>query len=527
MVYYGAVSRGCQRCRQRKIKCDQRKPDCLRCEKSKLSCPGYRDLNQVVFRDECERIVRLSERARNASASGQHPTEIKRAQRVPISGARTPHNPETDPSSKALPAESLSSPTQSIPPMLTQPPNEIAASFFFLRYALVDHPFAGVYQEWIRRSYFCEDRSNSPLRAIIRAIGLAGISNISGSSYAKTAAKRQYCEAVTALKQDLDIPSRAVADCTLGAVILLGIFEVVNFETWDRYHRWQAHLHGALALLELRGMEQFSRHLGVQLYVQIRSQVILSCMQQHIAIPPALVKATCAFQASEIRSQWQRSNIASPASICELSFRIVNLRAAVKGGDISDSSTIRALALDIDGDLREWREIIPPKWRYVDVLDRTAVHDDNELDGRRHEYPNAWVAEIWNTWRSLRILVNRVLIENGMDESGLDRDSMVSVIQQMSFDICVSASSFVDAPSTLFLVQPLYLVSMEDLNPHHIRLFATKKIRCIGETSGIRMARLLAETAASNLGLAPTSGVFDAGLSNQHLCDEKYGLTTY
>lgn len=55
---------------------------------------------------------------------------------------------------------------------------------------------------------------------------------------------------------------------------LLICMQTVNFETWDRYHYWEAHIKAATALLELRGQEQFTRERGAQLYVQIRSQIV-------------------------------------------------------------------------------------------------------------------------------------------------------------------------------------------------------------------------------------------------------------
>ncbi|KAF4493379.1 Arginine metabolism regulation II [Fusarium agapanthi] len=41
MVFPGTLSRGCSRCRKRKIKCDGRRPGCRRCELYKAPCPGY------------------------------------------------------------------------------------------------------------------------------------------------------------------------------------------------------------------------------------------------------------------------------------------------------------------------------------------------------------------------------------------------------------------------------------------------------------------------------------------------------
>ena len=51
---------------------------------------------------------------------------------------------------------------------------------------------------------------------------------------------------------------------------------MLNFKTWERYQWWAAHINAALALLELRGQEQFTRQRGTQLYMQIRSQIVSS-----------------------------------------------------------------------------------------------------------------------------------------------------------------------------------------------------------------------------------------------------------
>lgn len=57
--------------------------------------------------------------------------------------------------------------------------------------------------------------------------------------------------------------------------------QTVNFETWDRYRYWAAHVKGATALLELRGQKQFTRERGGQLYVQIRSQIMSPAIHVH------------------------------------------------------------------------------------------------------------------------------------------------------------------------------------------------------------------------------------------------------
>src|SRR5215469_5390983 len=168
-------------------------------------------------------------------------------------------------------------------------------------------------------------------------------------------------------------------------------------------------------------------------------------MQQNIAVPPALVRATYNFQTSTIRQQWQHRKIASRGSICEISFRLVNLRAAFENGEITDPHVIRETALEIDADLETWRAGAPPNWRYS-TNNVTEASVGTCFDGKRHVYPNLWVADGWNNWRSVRIVVNQIIMQNELRSSAPDNEQKsiaVPIIRQFSTDLCISASSFI------------------------------------------------------------------------------------
>ncbi|KAM0350677.1 hypothetical protein ACHAPU_003167 [Fusarium lateritium] len=49
MVNFG-VSRACDMCKKRRKKCDETRPACLRCVKSRRPCPGYKDDASLFFR---------------------------------------------------------------------------------------------------------------------------------------------------------------------------------------------------------------------------------------------------------------------------------------------------------------------------------------------------------------------------------------------------------------------------------------------------------------------------------------------
>lgn len=172
-------------------------------------------------------------------------------------------------------------------------------------------------------------------------------------------------------------------------------------------------------------------------------------MQQYTAVPYSLVKTTYNFQKSATRRQWHQRKMASPGSISEISFRLINLRAALKCGEITDPAVIRSRALELDHDLEMWRISLPKSWKYVPVRVSDEASAGLCLNGQSHKYTSNWIADAWNNWRSVRILTKQIIFENEMrlpvpDPAQLS--SAISVIQEVSAGICISTYSFRDSP---------------------------------------------------------------------------------
>jgi hypothetical protein len=188
----------------------------LKCEKSDTQCPGYRNLAEVLFRDESERITRKAR-------------QIEQSNSVLIQEtvATCPKPPQSSaPTSESKCLTSSFGPI-SIPCPLSQPINELGANFFFAKYTFNEPPFFSDYHDWLTQSYF-EDGPNHVLRAVIEAVGMAGISNVFHAPHVASKSKEQHCEALAAMKQVLNDPVQAIADTTFMAVILFGLFEVLQ-----------------------------------------------------------------------------------------------------------------------------------------------------------------------------------------------------------------------------------------------------------------------------------------------------------
>lgn len=126
---------------------------------------------------------------------------------------------------------------------------------------------------------------------------------------------------------------------------------------------------------------------------------------------------------------------------------MVNLRAAFKTGKLKNPQRVRDAALEINSDLEDWEAVVPSIWHY-DTVDADDGSHGSCYDGKAHAYLNSWVAEAWNNWRSQRLMVNKIIVENE-DRSDVPdttlRSAAVSIIQEMSTDICISASTFTGA----------------------------------------------------------------------------------
>ncbi|KAK3312822.1 hypothetical protein B0H66DRAFT_452117, partial [Apodospora peruviana] len=250
-----------------------RKPECLRCAKSGNPCPGYRDLGDAMFRDESERIIRnVQQQQQQRSVGYTHDNHS------PCTRSSSGWDSDSHFAPSLSPARGESIPVV-LSNTLSQPPHELAPSFFFSKYTFNIHPFFSNYNDWLSETYRLEGVGRAHqrpglLQAAINAVGMAGLSNLYHSPNFAKDSRQQYCIALYCLKEALRDPDKAVADITLVTVILLGLFETVSFESWNRYHHCAAHVKGATVLLDLRGPEQFIRERGGLLYSMARSQII-------------------------------------------------------------------------------------------------------------------------------------------------------------------------------------------------------------------------------------------------------------
>lgn len=176
----------------------------MRCEKSKTRCPGYRDLNNLVFRNESKRVIERACIAHGLS-SGSH------VHAIPLSGSGQIFD---------LISHSPYRPAQSI--------DEVAANFYFTNYTYDEPSLAKNYHKWLVAAYH-QANAEPALKAAIEAAGMAGISNIHQDAAMAAKSKEKYCHALAAVAQALRNPTESSMDTTLMTILVFGIYEVRLF----------------------------------------------------------------------------------------------------------------------------------------------------------------------------------------------------------------------------------------------------------------------------------------------------------
>ena len=241
---------------------------------------------------------------------------------------------------------------------------------------------------------------NDNLLSSIKAVGLAGVSNVTKAPALMVEASKQYVTAVRHLNAALQSPVEVKKDTTLMAVMILGIFETLAGRSENSLVAWAAHLNGAAALIKIRGPEQMKTVAGRRLFGQITAMLATSCLQQDIALPGHIFKL--------------RLELDKYVNIKDITWEnhrvlivFTNLYAAVKNGKLTDLHEILRQSLELDKKLVQIFSNATHDWTFSTIY----TDDDPELihNGRFHIYQHALSAQMWNGMRAIRIMLNEMV----------------------------------------------------------------------------------------------------------------------
>ncbi|KAL2170184.1 hypothetical protein VTG60DRAFT_5136 [Thermothelomyces hinnuleus] len=429
MVYCGKPSKGCSNCRERKIRCDQKEPGCGQCEKRRQRCPGYRNLVDLMFRDESSHVIKKAKaRARKRANLVTSPpttppnsgclsaTPESRTRHLSLVVPPTPacsssadregdHN--DDSSSMLMSPESGSWPVT--PPMaqlynIPATCQEDGFAYFFSRYVTADETVSCQRFDFLREVWKpSHDAHKDGVLASMTAVGLMGLASTTQSPCLMDAARKSYCTALRLTKHALQDPTEAVKDSTMLSVLILGVFEIMaeNTQKVITCRAFQEHVKGAAALARMRGPAQFRTEAGRRMFSMLCERVTVSCAQRNEPMPEFLI---------ELGNEMLRTaeNEKPGSQLMELKWKVLQLRYEMKSGFLSDPATIVDRLLSIDEEFESLIAELQPHWKYRILKvkqDHPAV-----FGGICHRYTSIQHANVWNHIRTTRILILETIL---------------------------------------------------------------------------------------------------------------------
>ncbi|KAI0431168.1 hypothetical protein F5Y09DRAFT_305765 [Xylaria sp. FL1042] len=402
MAYRGKPSAACERCRFRRLKCDHEIPSCTQCIRAKVGCSGYRNPLDLNFRDQSEEIAR----------NYRLPLRKKR-QKTPI--VASPRDDTAAAETPAIISENH----------LAHSVQNLAQRYSFANY-MTGGPRCG------RMSYLAslmEDPRNTAVNTALDAVALAAFSNVRLSPGTMLKAQREYTVALSRTNRALKDPIMCKTDDTLAAVVLLGIYEVINCTDDSYIDRWLKHMDGAAKLVEIRGSEQLTRREGLDMFTHLRTQINLSRIYQEKYISPTLAQLT-----EEVK-QYRDPNDRILDDLATTIIRLTNFCADIKNRCVVEPSEIIRTALIIDAELVSLLISVPPHWSYTTI-------QIPRIDGKRitnavwgshyHIYGSITAASMWNNYRSARIIIQELIYDTLTDLDGFMKHNTISFPQQHS-----------------------------------------------------------------------------------------------
>ncbi|KAF6824616.1 hypothetical protein CMUS01_10168 [Colletotrichum musicola] len=509
----GKPSLNCHLCRRRRVKvsnghqCDLGRPQCQRCIKYGVSCPGYRDEQDVRFQHADAATFERRRRKKKDAAEAEREETAS-----PASWASSPSSHESLSSLSSSPSSvssvSLSSPlprsvrqhwTAECIPLVLGCYSSIAFLPGLFRGVGEDHCLVRTGQVFARAYVMNRSPSGADYRDLSTYLG----------------------KALASVSSAIRDPEAYASDATIVAVWLLGNYETIehrltpgllqllmgglerrSFISRDEQppsegQSWHIHSKGLISLLRARGDRQLYTRSGRQIFWVMHNIIQIQCTITNSPCPPEFARWLA------IIEHTQQPGEALPvrtgryiASACSLLSRMMPV---VRRGDMPAACEIYEEIL---------KECDQTELTMLEWIQSSSA-PDAAPEHRPGEGPVS--SYFWNCWRSARIKLQHMilLLANLVSHApGCPFEpGSLAARRQLCMDIIASAAADVvegipgaldaaddeaDSPAAYFaavrLVWPLSHVHIVPSAPRDLRIAAGLALRRIGREKGILTA---------------------------------------
>ncbi|KAE8140414.1 hypothetical protein BDV38DRAFT_269017 [Aspergillus pseudotamarii] len=258
-------SKGCRTCIQRRVKCDETRPNCRRCELRSIQCPGYRKpLTFVVSTpSDSRRPVGPNPTYRSATSSAQC-QRSNTSQSVPERGVWSYNNLD-----------------ELVAPSLIQ--KTVAAQGVETLGFFIDATVPGLYYlysarlsvNWMNFARRHVESTLDPFVWSLRCLGALHLGMKHQDQDTIASSRSMYSRGIHGLRGLLRRPRFARSDMTLAIAVMLGIYEMMDPITPQS---WLTHSSGIATLIRLRGPNAHRSGFGRTLLISFKSFIVADAL---------------------------------------------------------------------------------------------------------------------------------------------------------------------------------------------------------------------------------------------------------
>lgn len=295
----------------------------------------------------------------------------------------------------------------------------------------------GVSRTWqFLLPFFDSVGSPEHLTTTIDAVSLAFLSHQVSSTITLESAREKYASALHKTAKALKKPDLGSTNSLILSTLLLDLFEKLTNPAPSDVDSYTGHVNGALALVQIRGLEKFQDAAAASILVRLGTNLLISCCASGTRIPSWLttLRSHAAKFLNPQDPKWQLSSL-----MCEYA----NLRADVLEGILTLDTCI-TYTEELDDKLAALIAKMPPSWQYKTT--KTEEPSDLVYENRYDTYPDRHTTQTWNVIRLIRITLNELFVT--VNESHPPAQDAVNrartTIESMAAEICYSGPQFMD-----------------------------------------------------------------------------------
>ncbi|CEI59929.1 unnamed protein product [Fusarium venenatum] len=273
----------------------------------------------------------------------------------------------------------------------------------------------------------------------------------------------------------------------------------ITLNSNDNSSSWNRHVDGALALIRLRGASQLRNRVGRGIFLHLRTEILIDCLQRRLQVPTILVNSM-----AEARN-YESAQEAPAARLANIVVNICDLLSSAKKDTTNKTnlSCYISRLLSIDTDLEDWTKTLPAEYKYTALTSPAGMGDAEVFMGRYDGYSNRDFAHTWNLQRCTRIVLRQTLIEaiskhfhtpsspSMVPSLPLSYEHLFhtsnTIIQKSSVEICSSVLYILHSGGTAHTAS------------HTLRNWVLSIMERAESVTGIQKAKLIASTIRRSL----------------------------